>query len=181
MNTLPNDVARCTGTAHAACENCLRREFWPRPGDMAVWMATPPIDMLTGYCEKQISPRVTMSNNTTTPNVEVTGRRRQDGLAAPEDLDRDRQHGPACAPDDVYGDRQDGLAELDHPDRDREHGAAGPLDDLDRDRASRLAGYRRRSAISGSAERLGAEGARAKHQKKASRYDISHLASQRIV
>jgi hypothetical protein len=62
--SLPNDYARCTGTTHDACSNCLRRQFWPKPSDRALWMVAPPIDMLSGYCEMQIAPHATLSNNT---------------------------------------------------------------------------------------------------------------------
>ena len=59
--TLSYDIARCSGTTHAACQECRRRE----PG-RPTWQAymPAPIDMLTGKCVAHIGHHVWQQGST---------------------------------------------------------------------------------------------------------------------
>jgi len=65
--SLPNDVARCTGTAHASCGSCRRnvREL----GGLH-WYMAPPINPITGECSQRLPyPWPVFTNTTAAPEV----------------------------------------------------------------------------------------------------------------
>lgn len=70
--TLLNDFARCSGTTHATCTHCRRRDFIF--GQFDTWIIFPTIDMLTGHCSDFIEPPRTYASDSTVPNAELTGR-----------------------------------------------------------------------------------------------------------
>ena len=74
---LPYDYARCTGTTHAACQVCRRRE--PGREHWQPYMNNPPINMLTGECSEFIEPPHSYVSNSTMPNGLVTWRQQHDG------------------------------------------------------------------------------------------------------
>ena len=57
---------KCTGTTLPACANCMRRSmYWALGPTKEPYFAMPPINYMTGSCDKQMAPAWIISDRTT--------------------------------------------------------------------------------------------------------------------